>query len=265
MNEQIRILLVDDEPLSRATLRAYAAADPELQIVGECRDGACAVTSIRNLDPDLVLLDIHMPVLDGFEVLAQLDLDVPPAVVFVTAYDEYAVQAFEVAAADFLLKPYDARRFRVALERAKDRVYRSRAAGDDPEPSTLAPLASAGAARDARYTDRLLVKEKGRIYLLPVRSIAWVESAGNYVRIHTRNRSHIVRMKVSDLETILDPSMFARVHRTKIVNLDRIQSLKPAVNGSYVITMKGGSEFQMSKLYARNVLGPMEGRVRAEL
>jgi two-component system, LytTR family, response regulator len=264
MNDQIRTLIVDDEPLSLATLRSYVSSDAELQLVGECSDGACAVASIRNLSPDLVLLDVQMPVLDGFEVLAQLDLDVPPAVVFVTAYDEYAVRAFEVAAADFLLKPYDAGRFRVAVERAKDRVYRTRASDDDPEPATLAPLASHGAARESRYTDRLLVKEKGRIYLLPVSSISWIESAANYVRIHTRSRSHIVRMKISDLESILDPAMFARVHRTKIVNMYRIQSLKPAVNGSYDITMKDGSEFRMSRLHARSVLGPMKGQFRPD-
>lgn len=264
MNDRIRTLIVDDEPMSLATLRAYVGADPELQIVGECSDGACAVASVRSLVPDLVLLDVQMPVLDGFEVLAQLDLDVPPTVVFVTAYDEYAVKAFEVAAADFLLKPYDGGRFRVALDRAKDRVYRSRAAADDPEPAILAPLASHGSARESRFTDRLLVKEKGRIYLLPVSSISCVESAANYVRIHTRNRSHIIRMKISDLEDVLDPAMFARVHRTRIVNMYRIQSLTPTVNGSYVITLKDGRELRMSRLYARNILGPMKGQFRPD-
>lgn len=260
MNDAIRTLIVDDEPMSLASLRAHATADEALTIVGECGDGAAAVHAIRTLSPELVLLDIQMPLLDGFEVLARVDVEVPPVVVFVTAYDEYAVRAFDVAAADFLLKPFDAERFGVAVGRAKDRVYRGRTAGGEIEPGGLAPLAGAGASRDGSYAERLLIRENGRIYLLPVDSISWVESAANYVKIYARDRYYVVRMKISDMDNMLDPAVFARVHRTRIVNMSRIASLKPVVNGNYVIVLDDGTEMRMSRLFSHNVLGATVGR-----
>lgn len=260
MNDRITTLLVDDEPMSRAALRINAGRDADLTVVGECADGSSAVHSIRSLRPELVLLDVQMPLLDGFEVLTLLDGDPAPVVVFVTAYDEYAVRAFEIAAADFLLKPFDRARFDTAVGRAKDQVLRNRSLDGDVTPgmtpgTAIAPLTRGSGVRGESWTERLLIRENGRIYPIPVGSINWIESASNYLRIHTRQRTHLIRMKISDMEQMLDPRIFARVHRTKIVNMYRIASLKPVVNGNYVLTLKDGTEMRMSRTFSHKVLG----------
>jgi two-component system, LytTR family, response regulator len=260
MNDRITTLLVDDEPMSRAALRINAGRDTDLAVVGECADGSSAVHAIRSLRPELVLLDVQMPLLDGFEVLTLLDGDPAPVVVFVTAFDEYAVRAFEIAAADFLLKPFDSARFDTAVGRAKDLVYRNRSLDGDVAPgmtpgTAIAPLTRGSGQRGEAWTERLLIRDSGRIYPVPVGSINWIESASNYLRIHTRQRTHLIRMKISDMERLLDPRIFARVHRTKIVNMYRIASLKPVVNGNYVLTLKDGTEMRMSRTFSHKVLG----------
>jgi two-component system, LytTR family, response regulator len=263
MNERIRTLIAEDEPMSRAALRIHSARDADLEIIAECADGASAVAAIRAQRPDLVLLDIHMPLLSGFEVLMQIDEEHRPVVVFITAYDEYAVRAFDIAAVDFLLKPFDADRFDLAIGRAKDQVRRIRADDADTEPGPAVPLRGSSPDRAGHYAERLLIKENGRIVLLPVGSITWIESAANYLKVHTRQRMYVIRMKISDMEQMLDPRIFARVHRTRIVNIYRIASLTPVVNGNYVLSLKDGTEMRMSRMYSENVLGKSGERTRS--
>jgi two-component system, LytTR family, response regulator len=256
MSDRIRTVIVDDEPMSLTTLRIHAARDADLEVIAECSDGAEAVEAILSLKPELVLLDIQIPILDGFEVLSRIEIDQPPVIVFITAHNEHAVRAFEVAAVDYLLKPFDAARFDLALSRAKDEVYRDRAEGSaaDSEPGLAAPLPSARGVRGT-YVERLLIKENRHLFLLPTSSIQWIEAAGNYLKVYTRERTYILRMKISDMERDLDPRIFARVHRGRIVNTYRIASLKPLVNRNFLITLKDGTEIRMSRNFSQNVLG----------
>jgi two-component system LytT family response regulator len=240
-----RVLIVDDEPLARERLRTLLAGEAEVEVVGECADGREAVEAIRNLAPELVFLDVQMPELDAFGVVEEVGADKMPPTIFVTAYDRHALRAFEVAALDYLLKPYDRERFQSALDRAKDRLRRDRAAGAPGQLTAL--LNEIEALR--RPTDRIAVKVDGRILLLPVETIDWVEAAGNYSKLHVGSATHIIRETMSALEERLDPRRFARIHRSTIVNVERIRELQPHFHGDYVVVLRDGTELMMSRGY----------------
>ncbi len=240
---KIRTLIVDDEPLARQRLRKLLDADPDIAILGECGDGQQAVTDLRTLRPDLVFLDVQMPVLDGFGVLAALAGTVLPVVIFVTAHDRYALKAFEVHALDYLLKPFDKSRFAAALERAKTQVRQGSAQALGARVQEL--LESVQGHRPG--LERLVVKSAGRIYFVRIADIDWIEAAGNYVRLHAGKDDHLLRESLTALEGKLDPGRFVRIHRSTIVNLERIRELQPAFHGDYVIILHDGTELALSR------------------
>jgi two-component system, LytTR family, response regulator len=241
----VRVVIADDEPLVRRGLRTFIGAEPGLTIVGEARNGPDAVDLIRSARPDLVFLDVQMPELDGFGVLDALDGEPLPAVVFVTAYDEYAIRAFDVHAVDYLLKPFDDERFRVALRRVRSRLGMHRQQSlDERLEAVLAELR----ARE-QYADRLLVKNEGRVTVVQVDDVDWIEAADNYVRVHTSRGRYLMREPIKVLERKLNPRQFARVHRSAIVNLARVRELQPLFGGEYAIILSTGAKLTLSRGY----------------
>jgi two-component system, LytTR family, response regulator len=229
----IRTLIVDDEPLARSNLTVLLRQDPEIEIIGECGSGTEAVTKIHRAKPDLVFLDVQMPECDGFDVLEMVGGDVPLAVVFVTAYDQYALRAFEAGALDYLLKPFDNGRFGRALDRAKERIARGR----------NAPM----------RMERLIVKSAGQIAFLKIAEIDWIEAADYYACLHVGSRTHLLRRSLSELEQELDQNMFCRIHRSTIVNLDRVRSMKLNSDGEYEVLLENGSRLRLSRRYRKQL------------
>ncbi len=250
---KLRILIVDDEPLGRERIRTLLAGDPEVEIAGECADGRQAVEAIRTLKPDLIFLDVQMPEMDGFAVLESLDAEEIPATIFVTAYDRYAVKAFEVHAVDYLLKSFDRERFAAALARAKADLARGKKREIEPR---LVSLLEAFEARK-KYIGRLVVKSGGRIIFLRVEEIHWIEAMDNYVRLHAGAQAHTVRETMQSLEGKLDPAKFARIHRSTIVNLDRVQDLRPLFHGDYAVRLRDGTELTLSRSYREKLPEPL--------
>ena len=244
-----RVLVADDEPLARERIRGMLARLPAYEIVGECGDGASTVEAILRERPDIVLLDIRMPELDGFEVLAALEgVDAAPAVVFTTAHSEYAVRAFEVRAVDYLLKPFDRARFERALASAAERRARAPAQVDDELRTILGTLRS-----KERYPPRFLVRSAGEMYFVRAADIEWIDAQGNYVRLHAAGRTHLVRNTMKEFAAKLDPAVFVRVHRSAIVNIDRVARLEPYVHGEYVITLRDGTRLTSSRAHSEGL------------
>lgn len=246
--ERITVLIVDDEPPARAKLRRFLAAEAGVEVVGEAESGTEAVAAIERLRPALVFLDVQMPGLDGFGVLAALgealDSEPLPHVVFVTAFDEYALRAFEVNAVDYLLKPFDSARFRTALERAKERLQRR--GGGDVE--RIAALLAQVRPRP-EYLERILVRGRDRAVFLELSEVRWFEAEQNYVRLHTAGGSHLVRGTLAALEERLDPRHFLRIHRSRIVNTAHVRELRPWSHGDYQVVLRDGTELTLSRRY----------------
>jgi two-component system, LytTR family, response regulator len=229
----IRTLIVDDEPLARSNLTVLLETDPEIEIVGECGSGMEGLEQIRSQRPDLVFLDVQMPECDGFDVLELLGADVPPAVVFVTAYDQYALRAFEAGALDYLLKPFDNARFERALRRAKDRIRRSQGG--------------------PRENDRLVIKTVGQVLFLRFSEIDWIEAADYYACLHVGAQSHLLRRSMNELDRELDPALFCRIHRSTIVNLDRVRGLKSGEDGEHEVLLESGARLRLSRSYRKQL------------
>lgn len=244
----LRVVVVDDEQPARAILAKLLAADPEIELAAECRSGEEAVAAIRDLAPDLVFLDVQMPGLDGFGVLAELAPEELPAVVFVTAYDHYAVQAFEVHALDYLLKPFDDERFAEALGRAKRTIRRNQV---EALSRRLVGLLEEGAAdrggRQERYLERLMIRSGGRVVFVRAEEIDWIEAQDYYVRVHAGKKRHLLRETLAALEEKLDPERFVRVHRSAIVNLDRVREMQPAFKGNWVLLLEDGTRLRIAR------------------
>ena len=244
MSTRLRVLVVDDEPVARAGIVSLLARDPELEVAGECGDGRSAARAIEQLKPDLVLLDVQMPEMDGFEVIAAVGVEKMPPVVFITAWDQFALRAFEVHALDYLLKPFSSDRFRAALGHAREHLAKRRASTDAPP--------AAGEQRDAQAAgrrNRLMVKSAGRIHFVRTGDIDWCEAAGNYVRMHVGHQEHLVRDTMGHLESQLDTQQFMRIHRSTIVNVDRIQEMQSSFNGEYVVLLRNGTRLTLSRGY----------------
>ena len=240
-----RVLIVDDEPLARERLADLLAQEPDIEIAGQCADGLCALERIRQERPDLVFLDVQMPELDGFGVVASLEESQRPLVVFVTAYDQYALRAFEVHAVDYLLKPFDTARFKTALQRALERLNR-------PDRDDIGRRLSAliGELRpEARPIERLAVKGDGRVVFLKLDDLDWAEAADNYVSLHAGAETHLLRETMASLETRLPPARFIRISRSVIVNIDRIKELQPMFHGEYVVILRNGARLTLSRGY----------------
>ena len=240
----IRALIVDDEPLALANLRVLLRRDPQVELIGECGSGAQALAAIRERRPDLVFLDVQMPEIDGFDVLEQLGADMPPAVVFVTAHDRYALRAFDAGALDYLLKPFDDARFGLALARAKEQVAQA-ARTETPTPP-----------------DRLAVKSGRQVLFVKLADIDWVESADYCVDLHVGAKTIALRRSMAAIESEFDAAGFCRVHRTAIVNLARVQALEAGVDGEMEVALAGGARVPLSRRYRAQLharLGLREG------
>lgn len=241
----IRCLVVDDEPLGRERIISLLRTIPDAELIGQCETGAEAVQAIEALNPDLLFLDVQMPELDGFGVLAAFDGTAVPAVIFVTAYDEYALKAFEVHAQDYLLKPVDADRFREAVQRAGTRL---RAEREQITNTRLLALLEQ-IERERPRAARVPVHTNDRVFFLPVEEIDWLEAADNYVRIHAKGETHVIRKTLQHMEQALSPHVFVRVHRSAIVNVGRVREIQPWVGGEYVILLHDGSKVHTGRRY----------------
>lgn len=258
-SDPIRVLIVDDESLARDTISLLLEDEERFEVVGEAEDGNEAIAAITELAPDLVFLDIQMPGKNGFEVVEAIGPEAMPVVIFATAYDEYALRAFELHALDYLLKPYDDERFEAALNRAIKQVEQQKMGqmGNQlmvlvsnwraaQEPAAIAPTPSVSI--ETPYLERIMVKTRDALFFVHVKDIDWIEAAGDYVVLHVGDQSHLVRDSMTRMEEKL-PRRFVRIHRSTIVNIDRINQLKPYFHGDYMVYLKDGTELRLSRRY----------------
>jgi len=259
--EKLRTLIVDDEALARRGLCLRLHDCPGVEVVDECANGREALAAIARNEPDLVFLDIQMPGIDGFEVISRLQHDNMPAVVFVTAFDQFAIQAFDVHAVDYILKPPDELHIRRALERAR-RLKRERRSAEDKDrllavicditgqsPRQLEQWLDDGKPGKQSYPDKICIRDHAAVTLVPVEEIDWIDAAGDYMCIHAGTQVHVIRSTMKVLEKLLDPIRFQRVHRSTIINMERVRSVTPRMNGDYHLHMEGGMRLKMSRTY----------------
>lgn len=242
--QKIRTVIADDEPLARRGIRAHLNLEKDIEIVSECRNGREAIEAVTTHAPDLLFLDVQMPELDGFQVVEALGAERMPAVIFVTAYDRYALRAFEVHALDYLLKPFDEERFAKAVERARRQIERN-GLGDLGRrlQDLLADL------KPHKYVERLALKSAGRVSFLSVTELDWIEAADNYVRLHAGRETHLMRETMANVEKKLDPGQFLRIHRSRIVNAQKIKQVQPLFRGEYEIMLHDGTRLESGRAY----------------
>lgn len=251
----IRTLIVDDEPLARQGVRRLLEADPDVEIIGECGDGLEALERIRIDRPALIFLDVQMPEMDGFEVLAALQPDEMPMVVFVTAYDQHALQAFQVHALDYLLKPFEVERFQEALARAKVQLRHKGVPNVTKQILEMLDGTKAGKGG----LGRIMVRSSGRITFVRVEEVDWIEAQGDYICLHSQGRKHLVREKISDMEDQLSPNAFLRIHRSTMVNVSRIKEMQPLFHGEYAVVLHDGTRLTMSRSFRDKVFDRLSG------
>jgi two-component system, LytTR family, response regulator len=230
---KIRAVVVDDEPLARSSLKLLLRRDPEVELVGECKSGMEALAEIRRKKPELVFLDVQMPECDGFDVLEQLGSEMPRALVFVTAYDQYALRAFEAGALDYLLKPFDNARFERALNRAKERIEQGK--------------------ETPRKVERLAIKNAGQVLFQKISEIDWIEAADYYVCLHVGTKTHLLRRSMSDVDQELEQAAFCRIHRSAIVNLERVRQLEISEDGGTDVVLNSGTRLRLSRRYRKDL------------
>jgi two-component system, LytTR family, response regulator len=258
---KIATLIVDDEALARRGLKMRLDKYEDVEIVGQCINGREALAAIPELCPDLVFLDIQMPGIDGFDVVRQLQGDDMPLVVFATAFDQYAIRAFDVHAVDYILKPLDEEHLDRALQRARDHLTHKSDASDKQRllevigditgkvPAEMEKWLEEGAGLPKQYPDKIAIKDAGDITLVPIAEIEWVDAAGDYMCLHAGGDIHIMRITMKQLEAQLDPDLFQRVHRSTLVNLNRVDKICSHINGEYHLILKGGARLKMSRSY----------------
>lgn len=260
MNEaRIKALIVDDEPPARSLVRRLLAPHKEIELIGECESGLEAIAAIRAHAPDLIFLDVQMPELDGFGVIEALAGERLPHIVFITAYDQYAVRAFEAQALDYLLKPFDRERFEQALHRALQQIRNEQNGAATGRILALLAEQQREAHHAARHAERFVIKEEGRVFFLKADEIEWIEAEGNYVILHAGKQRHLFREAISNLETRLDPRRFQRIGRSAIVNLDCIRELQSWFRGDYKVILRDGTELKLSHRYRDNLNQHLSG------
>ena len=241
----IHTLIVDDEPLARDRIKRFLRDEEGIRLIGECKNGSEAIDAINSESPELVFLDIQMPEKNGFDVIKALDAKNMPTIIFVTAYDQYALQAFDVHALDYLLKPFNRERIKRALVRAREHIDHKRMGNIDERLNALI----ADIRGEKKFLDRLVVKAVGRVFFLKTDEIDWIEAAGNYVKLHVGRDSHMIRETMNGIESKLDPAKFLRIHRSTVVNIDRIKELHPMFSGDYAVILRNGTELALSRNY----------------
>jgi two-component system, LytTR family, response regulator len=244
----LRVLIVDDEAPARRKVRSLLSGNTDVVIVGEASNGLEAVEAIQRLQPDLVFLDIQMSGMNGFEVIAAVGIDVMPAIVFITAFDEYALKAFDVEAVDYLLKPIRADSCERALNRAAERINKRE--GDSDRLARLLDRVHPAAP----YLQRFVVRDGERLFFVPTDRILRISADGNYVRLHTADGSHMIRETISRLEFRLNPEQFVRIHRSEIINIDCVKEIQPLFHGDYIVILKDGEECHLSRRYKSRLL-----------
>ncbi|HEY9403227.1 MAG TPA: response regulator [Pyrinomonadaceae bacterium] len=258
---KISALIVDDEPIARRGLRQHLKTESDVEVIGECANGREAVAAIEQQMPDLVFLDVQMPLLDGFGVIEAVGTKKLPAVVFVTAYDEHAIRAFEVNALDYLLKPIDGDRFQKTLARAREQLRGSKT--KQIEQKLAALLQSLGEhrpeGRQTKYLERVVIKESGCVFFLRADEIDWIRAHGNYVQIHIKGAAHLLRETMDGIESKLDPGKFLRLRRSTIVRIERIKELHHLFNGEYAVILKDGTQLSSSRRYRQNLDALLKG------
>ena len=254
---KLRTLIVDDEPLARDRIKRFLRDEGEIEIIGECGNGTDAIAAIKSASPDLVFLDIQMPEQTGFDVVKSFNGGGKmPAIVFVTAYDQYALQAFDVHALDYLLKPFTRERIHRAVSRARESIENRRGGSIDERLITLI----ADLKQEKKYLERLVVKTTGRVFFLRVDEIDWIEAAGNYVKLHVGPETHMIRETMNGIEGKLDPDKFLRIHRSTVVHIDRIKELHPMFSGDYAVILRDGTELALSRNYRERFLELFENQ-----
>ena len=244
-NGKVRVLVADDEPLARERLRTLLAPEDWVEVVAECPTGIEAIDAIGRLEPDLVFLDVQMPGANGFDVIEAIGPARMPLVVFVTAFDHYALRAFDVHALDYLLKPFDRQRFHEALVRARQHLERP--ANGDLERRLLELVQDL--KPNAQRLERFVIKSGGRVFFVRANEIDWIEAAGNYVKLHVGTETHLFRDTMNSIESQLDSDVFFRIHRSHIINIERVKELQPWFNGEYVVFLKNGTRLTLSRSY----------------
>jgi len=252
----VRVAIADDEPLARERLRAMLQGRDGYRIVAECNDGVQAAEALARHNIDLLFLDVQMPGLDGFQILEAVDAAPLPMIVFVTAFNDYALRAFDVSALDYLLKPFDKDRFEKTLARVEERLATRQASGISEEIRELIRGLSTAAAPG--HVSRFPVRANGEIYFVRVEDVDWIDAEGNYVALHAAGRRHLVRDTIKSLEHRLDPAKFVRVHRSAIINVDRLRKLQPYFHGEYVITLQDGTTLTSSRTYSEKLRALLE-------
>jgi two-component system, LytTR family, response regulator len=250
----IRAVIVDDEELARRVLREYLATDEQIQVIAECGNGFDAVKVIGETNPDLVFLDVQMPKLDGFEVLELIGREV--TVIFVTAYDSYAMKAFDAHAVDYLLKPFSRERLETALERARQRIGTS----NRPAPPDPVELATAARAPE-QYAQRLVVKDGSKVTIIPIERLDFVQAQDDYVELHSQNKSYLKQQTISSLEASLNPKQFVRIHRSSIVNIERLAKIEPFTKDSRIAVLNDGTQLPVSRSGYARLTALLEGTI----
>jgi two-component system LytT family response regulator len=251
---KLRAIIVDDEPLARDCVRDALEREDDVEVVAECEDGERAIAAIRRHDPDVVFLDVQMPGMGGFDVVEAIGAEAMPPVVFVTAYDEHALRAFDVHALDYVLKPFDDERFDEAVAHVRRRLRVERDGEIGRRLTALLQHMGRGDVPEDGYIDRVMVRERDRIRFVATGEIDWFESEGNYVRLHTAAGKHLIRASLSGMLERLDPRRFARIHRSTIVNLDRVAEMQPWVGGDYIALLEDGTKLRVSRSYRNEIL-----------
>jgi len=247
----IKAIIVDDEKLSRDVIRTFLKDDTSIEIVSECSNGLEALQCIGDVKPDLVFLDIQMPDLNGFQVMQELPGDARPSFIFVTAYEKYALKAFEVSAVDYLLKPFTEERFKQALQKALTHISNTRQTEFGKAVEKLLHVYADLKGKDVKkeYLDRILVRENKKLFLVPLKDVYCLEASGDYVRLHLKHKNHLVNESLNNLETKMDPERFVRIHRSAIINKERIREFIPHFNGEYVIILENDLQVKLSRTY----------------
>jgi len=247
---KIETIIIDDEPLARKRVAHLLKNEPDIEIIAECGDGLAAISAISKHSPDLIFLDVQMPEVNGLEVLCELEPGSAPAVIFVTAYDQFTIQAFDAHAVDYLLKPFGEERFRQAVSRARQRIRP--AAGNQPDERLLRLLNDLDLNRG--FLERIIVTHKDRLIIVPIDTIDWVETYGNYLKLHSGGNTYLIRETMNNLSARIDPGKFLRIHRSTLVNLDRIKEFQPMFGGQYTVVLCDGTELTLSRNYRKSVL-----------
>ena len=251
----IRTLIVDDMMLARQRLKRHLKKEPDITIAGESSNGREAVAAIEDIKPDLVFLDVQMPEMDGFQVVETVGIENMPAVIFVTAFDQFALRAFEVHAIDYLLKPFDEERLQRTLERARKIIHEPENENLDQRMRKLLE----DFRSEPKYIKRLAVKNAGRTIYLHVDEIDWISAAGNYLELHIGKKTHLIRERLNVLETKIDPEKFVRIHRSTLLNLERVKELHPLFNGDQIVILKDGTELTISRSCREKFINILEG------